>query len=183
MLLCILAMEFQIHISGIILYLRALVFGLLSNFFFFGFIHLHWFYFNTVRGREASFNSAKLSFLSVISDEGVLLLKDPLKAYASSAAPQTLENGCLEIEEMKVCGYIKLLLLSCITLNCPFHSFPLSSVLYYSGSFSSRYTLTRDHSHRVVHILWLLKLMNQLEGTNILHAQAHGHARHHVIAC
>ncbi|XVE97629.1 hypothetical protein REPUB_Repub03eG0035300 [Reevesia pubescens] len=57
---------------------------------------------SSVRGREASFNSARLSFLSVISDEGVLLLKDPLKGYAACAAPQTLENGCLEIEEMKV---------------------------------------------------------------------------------
>ncbi|XWS70277.1 hypothetical protein CRYUN_Cryun03dG0034700 [Craigia yunnanensis] len=57
---------------------------------------------SSVRGREASFNSARLSFLSVISDEGVFLLKDPLKAYTSSAAPQTLENVCLEIEEMKV---------------------------------------------------------------------------------
>ncbi|XWS26374.1 hypothetical protein CRYUN_Cryun26dG0026900 [Craigia yunnanensis] len=33
---------------------------------------------------------------------GVLLLKDPLKTYALSATPQTLGNGCLEIEEMKV---------------------------------------------------------------------------------
>ncbi|XVE70970.1 hypothetical protein DITRI_Ditri10aG0112500 [Diplodiscus trichospermus] len=36
------------------------------------------------------------------SSSGVFLLKDPLKAYASSEAPQTLDNGCLEIEEMKV---------------------------------------------------------------------------------
>ncbi|GMJ07640.1 SIGMA FACTOR 3, RNApolymerase sigma-subunit C [Hibiscus trionum] len=54
---------------------------------------------SSARGKEASFNSARLSFLSAISDEGVILSKDPLKAYASSAAPQTLENGCLEVEE------------------------------------------------------------------------------------
>lgn len=39
---------------------------------------------------------------SRLPSSGVLSLKDPLKAYASSAAPQTLEKGCLEIEEMKV---------------------------------------------------------------------------------
>ncbi|KAL4296028.1 hypothetical protein GQ457_12G020940 [Hibiscus cannabinus] len=54
---------------------------------------------SSVRGKEASFSSARLSFLSVISDEGVILSKVPLKAYASFAAPQTLENGCLEVEE------------------------------------------------------------------------------------
>ncbi|KAK8602490.1 hypothetical protein V6N13_057881 [Hibiscus sabdariffa] len=54
---------------------------------------------SSVRGKEASFNSARLCFLSVISDEGVIFSKDPPKAYASFAAPQTLENGCLEVEE------------------------------------------------------------------------------------
>ncbi|OMO66884.1 RNA polymerase sigma-70 [Corchorus capsularis] len=57
---------------------------------------------SSVGGREASFNSGRPSFLSVNSDEGVLLAKEPPKAYASSAIPQTLENGCFEIEEMKV---------------------------------------------------------------------------------
>ncbi|PPD67063.1 hypothetical protein GOBAR_DD36060 [Gossypium barbadense] len=52
-----------------------------------------------VRGKEASFNSTRLSFLSVISDEGVFLSKDPPKASASPAALQTLENGCSDIEE------------------------------------------------------------------------------------
>ncbi|PPS15621.1 hypothetical protein GOBAR_AA04944 [Gossypium barbadense] len=37
--------------------------------------------------------------LSLISDEGVFLSKDPPKAYASPAALQTLENGCSDIEE------------------------------------------------------------------------------------
>ncbi|KAK8991622.1 hypothetical protein V6N11_062627 [Hibiscus sabdariffa] len=57
---------------------------------------------SSVRGKEASFNSARLSFPSVISDEGVILSKDPPKACASSAAPQTVENGCLEVEELKI---------------------------------------------------------------------------------
>lgn len=54
---------------------------------------------SSVRGKEASFNSTRLSFLSVISDEGVFLSKDPPKASASPAALQTLENGCSDIEE------------------------------------------------------------------------------------
>ncbi|KAK8509243.1 hypothetical protein V6N13_062296 [Hibiscus sabdariffa] len=57
---------------------------------------------SSVRGKEASFNSARLSFPSVISDEGVIVSKDPPKACASSAAPQTVENGCLEVEELKI---------------------------------------------------------------------------------
>ncbi|XP_016677905.1 RNA polymerase sigma factor sigC isoform X1 [Gossypium hirsutum] len=51
---------------------------------------------SSVRGKEASFNSTRLS---LISDEGVFLSKDPPKAYASPAALQTLENGCSDIEE------------------------------------------------------------------------------------
>ncbi|XVF89134.1 hypothetical protein PTKIN_Ptkin19aG0106000 [Pterospermum kingtungense] len=57
---------------------------------------------SSVRGRDTSFNSVRLCFLSVISDEGVLLSKDPLKAYPSSAAHQTFDNRCLEVEEKKV---------------------------------------------------------------------------------
>ncbi|XP_039043232.1 RNA polymerase sigma factor sigC-like isoform X2 [Hibiscus syriacus] len=57
---------------------------------------------SSVRGTEASFNSARVSFPSVTSDEGVILSKDPLKAYSSSVALQTIENGCLEVEEVKI---------------------------------------------------------------------------------
>ncbi|KAE8693609.1 hypothetical protein F3Y22_tig00110797pilonHSYRG00005 [Hibiscus syriacus] len=53
-----------------------------------------------VHAIEFQFTSpTRLSFLPVISDEGLILSKDPLKAYASSGALQTLENGCLEVEE------------------------------------------------------------------------------------
>lgn len=41
------------------------------------------------RGRDTYFNSAKLSFMSVIFDEDVLLVKDPLREYPSTAALQT----------------------------------------------------------------------------------------------
>ncbi|XP_039044205.1 RNA polymerase sigma factor sigC-like isoform X1 [Hibiscus syriacus] len=54
---------------------------------------------SSVRGKEASFNSARLSSPSVTSDEGVILSKGPPKACASSVALQTIENGCLEVEE------------------------------------------------------------------------------------
>ncbi|KAH0989883.1 hypothetical protein GBA52_001366 [Prunus armeniaca] len=54
----------------------------------------------SVRGREGSFNSARLSFLSVISEEGEASSKDPLKVYTSpSASPQILEDGVSEMEE------------------------------------------------------------------------------------
>ncbi|KAL6207839.1 hypothetical protein ACLB2K_018792 [Fragaria x ananassa] len=53
-----------------------------------------------VRGREGSFSSARLSFLSVISEECETSNKDPLKVYTcTSASPQLLDDGLSEIEE------------------------------------------------------------------------------------
>lgn len=73
--------------NDLILNLRGL--SLVCCQFLFCFIHLHWFCFNTDRGRDTYFNSAKLSFMSVIFDEDVLLVKDPLREYPSTAALQT----------------------------------------------------------------------------------------------
>nr|AKC88689.1 sigma factor [Hypseocharis bilobata] len=57
---------------------------------------------SSVHAREASFNTTRLFFLSIISEEGEKSHKDPLKAYASSyAAPQTLGNDFLEMGEMQ----------------------------------------------------------------------------------
>ncbi|KAL5850530.1 hypothetical protein ACOSQ4_008543 [Xanthoceras sorbifolium] len=54
------------------------------------------------RGREASFNSARLSFLSIISEEGPTYFEDPVKAYTCSfSGPLTLENDHLEVEEVR----------------------------------------------------------------------------------
>ncbi|KAF3446708.1 hypothetical protein FNV43_RR11888 [Rhamnella rubrinervis] len=56
-----------------------------------------------VRGREAPFNFARLSFLSCISEESECVCKDPLKVYTcSSAPPQTYEDISSEMEEMKM---------------------------------------------------------------------------------
>ncbi|CAN6539987.1 unnamed protein product [Malus baccata var. baccata] len=56
--------------------------------------------FTSVRGREGSFNSARLSFLSIISEEGEISGKDTLKVYSfSSASPQILEDGVSEMEQ------------------------------------------------------------------------------------
>ncbi|EXB75636.1 RNA polymerase sigma factor rpoD [Morus notabilis] len=56
-----------------------------------------------VSGKEASFSSARPSFLSVISEESESFCKDPLKACTfSSASPEILEDGLLEMEEIKM---------------------------------------------------------------------------------
>ncbi|CAN6583326.1 unnamed protein product [Malus baccata var. baccata] len=56
----------------------------------------------SVRGREGSFNSARLSFLSIISEEGETSGKDTLKIYScSSASPQILEDGFSNLEEIR----------------------------------------------------------------------------------
>ncbi|RXH72714.1 hypothetical protein DVH24_012398 [Malus domestica] len=56
--------------------------------------------FTSVRGREGSFNSARLSFLSIISEEGEISGKDTLKVCSfSSASPQILEDGVSEMEQ------------------------------------------------------------------------------------
>ncbi|KAL5558613.1 hypothetical protein UlMin_034824 [Ulmus minor] len=53
-----------------------------------------------VRGKEASFNSARLSFLLFISEESENFSKDPVKAYScSSAFPQILEDDLSEMDE------------------------------------------------------------------------------------
>ncbi|KAJ9183534.1 hypothetical protein P3X46_007376 [Hevea brasiliensis] len=56
---------------------------------------------SSVKGREASFNLTRLSFLSVISEEGDILYRDPFKAYAYSPAMQILENGHSQVEGAK----------------------------------------------------------------------------------
>lgn len=67
-------------------------------------IEIHQLQNDTVSGKEACFNPARLSFLSVISDENEGFCKDPLKACTfSSDSPQILEDGLSEMEEMKVC--------------------------------------------------------------------------------
>ncbi|KAJ7958850.1 RNA polymerase sigma factor [Quillaja saponaria] len=55
-----------------------------------------------VRGREVFFNPARLSLLSTLCEEGEISQKDPLRAYTSSTAVQTLDNDLSEIEEMKM---------------------------------------------------------------------------------
>ncbi|XP_031250296.1 RNA polymerase sigma factor sigC-like [Pistacia vera] len=55
----------------------------------------------SVRGREGSLNSVRLSFLSIISEEASSYSHDPAKAYArSSAGPQTLENDYSETDKI-----------------------------------------------------------------------------------
>ncbi|GMN40034.1 hypothetical protein TIFTF001_009264 [Ficus carica] len=66
-------------------------------------IEIHQLQNDTVSGKEASFNPARLSFLSVISDENEGFCKDPLRACTfSSASPQIFEDGLSEMEEMKM---------------------------------------------------------------------------------
>ncbi|KAM0968496.1 hypothetical protein ACFX2A_017142 [Malus domestica] len=56
--------------------------------------------FTSVRGREGSFNSARLSFLSIMSEEGEISGKDTLKVCSfSSASLQILEDGVSEMEQ------------------------------------------------------------------------------------
>lgn len=57
----------------------------------------------SVKGREGSFNLTRLSFLSVISEEGDILYRDPLKAFACSPGLQILENEHTQVEGSKVC--------------------------------------------------------------------------------
>ena len=57
-----------------------------------------------VSGKECCFSSARLSFLSVISEESESHCKDPIKACTfTSASPQIFENGLSQMEEIKVC--------------------------------------------------------------------------------
>ncbi|XP_050365081.1 RNA polymerase sigma factor sigC [Argentina anserina] len=54
----------------------------------------------SVRGREGCFSSARLSFLSVISEECEISSKDPLKAYTCpSASAQLVDDDFSEMEE------------------------------------------------------------------------------------
>lgn len=55
------------------------------------------------RGVEASVNQARLSFLSVVSEEGDILNKHSFKSFACSSAAQNVENDCLQMERLKVC--------------------------------------------------------------------------------
>uniref|UniRef100_A0A2N9H1L4 RNA polymerase sigma-70 domain-containing protein n=1 Tax=Fagus sylvatica TaxID=28930 RepID=A0A2N9H1L4_FAGSY len=56
-----------------------------------------------VKGKEASFNSTRQSFVSVITEESETFYKDPLKAdTCSPAAPHFMENNFSEMEDMKV---------------------------------------------------------------------------------
>ncbi|XP_062101354.1 RNA polymerase sigma factor sigC [Humulus lupulus] len=53
--------------------------------------------------KEASFNTARLSFLSVTSEESETIGKDSLTAYAfSPSSPQILEDDLSKMEEMKM---------------------------------------------------------------------------------
>lgn len=53
-----------------------------------------------VRGRDGSFNSERLSFLSIISEDSATCFQDPIKAYTCSFVnTQTLESDYLEMEE------------------------------------------------------------------------------------
>ncbi|KAK7858204.1 hypothetical protein CFP56_013837 [Quercus suber] len=57
---------------------------------------------NNVRGKEASLNLTRQSFVSVISEESETFYKDPLKAdTCSAAAPLFTENNFSEVEDMK----------------------------------------------------------------------------------
>ncbi|KAJ4708139.1 RNA polymerase sigma factor [Melia azedarach] len=54
----------------------------------------------SVRGRDGSFNSERLSFLSIISEDSATCFQDPIKAYTCSFVnTQTLESDYLEMEE------------------------------------------------------------------------------------
>ncbi|KAH9799826.1 RNA polymerase sigma factor sigC [Citrus sinensis] len=56
----------------------------------------------SVRGREGSFNSARLSFLSTISEDSASYFQDPVKAYTCSFVnTQTVENDYSETEEIR----------------------------------------------------------------------------------
>lgn len=58
---------------------------------------------NLVSGKEGYFNSPRLSFLSVISEESESFCKDPVKACTfSSASPQISEDGLQQREDIKV---------------------------------------------------------------------------------
>ncbi|KDP34138.1 hypothetical protein JCGZ_07709 [Jatropha curcas] len=58
---------------------------------------------SAVKGREGSINISRLSFLSVISEEGDNLHRDHLKTNAySSSGMQTLENEHSQVEEAKI---------------------------------------------------------------------------------
>jgi hypothetical protein len=52
---------------------------------------------------EASVYQARLSFLSVVSEEGDILNKHSFKSFACSSAAQNVENDCLQMERLKVC--------------------------------------------------------------------------------
>ncbi|XP_062019480.1 RNA polymerase sigma factor sigC isoform X1 [Rosa rugosa] len=64
---------------------------------------------SSVRGREGSFSSARLSPLSVISEECETSNKDSFKVYTCpSASPQLLDDGYSEVEEkMNIRGMSK----------------------------------------------------------------------------
>lgn len=57
---------------------------------------------DAVRGMEGSFDSARISFSSVISGESEALYNDPLRAHICSSAAQTLSNDYSETEQIKV---------------------------------------------------------------------------------
>ncbi|OVA08500.1 RNA polymerase sigma-70 [Macleaya cordata] len=60
-------------------------------------------YSSSVRGKEVSYESARVSILSVIPDESEPFIKDPFKAYAcSSGALEIMESSSVEMEEMKM---------------------------------------------------------------------------------
>lgn len=68
-----------------------------------------------VRGKEASFNATRQSFVSVVSEDSETLCRDPLRANPSSpAAPQFMETNLSEMEDMKVCHCNKLSTASCM---------------------------------------------------------------------
>lgn len=56
----------------------------------------------SARGMEASVNQARLSFLSVVSEEGDILNKYSFKSFACSSAAQNVENDCLQMERLKM---------------------------------------------------------------------------------
>ncbi|KAJ6698070.1 RNA polymerase SIGMA FACTOR SIGC [Salix purpurea] len=56
----------------------------------------------SARGREASVNQARLSFLAVVSEEGDILNKHCFKSFSFSSAAQNVENDCLQMERLKM---------------------------------------------------------------------------------
>lgn len=59
--------------------------------------------FKTAKGREASFNSGRLSFFSSTCEEGEAISREALKTYTClSEAPQTLADGLLDLEEKEI---------------------------------------------------------------------------------